>query len=76
VLRFGPDGTVTRTTETVRPVQDGDWRRGIGRSAFRSTRDGRLLFREREAIAILSADGATLTRVLGFRFPTAQRLRG
>jgi hypothetical protein len=75
VLRFERGGAVTRVAASARPVRGSEWRRGIGRDAVRSTRDGRLFFRERDAIVILSPDGAAATRVLGFRFPTEQRLR-
>jgi hypothetical protein len=75
VLKFAADGTITRMSAAVKPTPRDDWRRRIGASVIRSTRDGRLFFLEHEAIAILSADGATVTRVVGFRFPAEQRLR-
>jgi hypothetical protein len=75
VLRFAADGTITRVPAAAKPTSRDDWRRRIGASVIRSARDGRLVFLEHEAIAILSADGATVTRVVGFRFPAEQRLR-
>jgi hypothetical protein len=75
VLRFQRDGAIARVPTTARPLPRGDWRRRVGPDVVRSARDGRLFFLEQEAIAILSADGATVTRVVGFRFPSGQRLR-
>ena len=74
MLRFERDGAVTRVPATAHPLPRGDWRRRIGPDVVRS-RDGRLYFLEHEAIVILTADGATVTRVVGFRFPSGQRLR-
>jgi hypothetical protein len=75
VLRFDRDGTIARLSAGARPAPRGEWQRRVAGDAVRSARDGRLFFREQEAIAILSADGATVTRVLGFRFPGGPRLR-
>jgi len=75
VLRFGPNGEITRAPAAARPVLRGDWQRRLGSDVVRSARDGRLFFLEHQAIAILSADGVTVTRVVGFRFPNEQRLR-
>jgi hypothetical protein len=82
VLRFGPDGAISRLA-AASPTAAGDWppwlapdvRRRLGADAVRS-RDGRLFILEPGgAIVILSADGATATRVVGFRLPAEQRLR-
>jgi hypothetical protein len=75
VLRFGRDGAITRLSASARPAPRGDWDRRVGRDVVRSTRDGGLVFRELEAVAILSADGTTVTRVLGYRFEGGPRLR-
>jgi len=75
LLRVGPDGAITHVPATARPQPRTDWQRRVGASVIRAARDGRLLFLENEAIAILSADGSTVTRVVGFRLPTEQRLR-
>ena len=69
ILRFGPDGVISRLSPDARPMPRTDWeRRRIAPDVTR-TRAGRLLFLEHQAIAILSADGRTLTRVEGFRVP-------
>jgi len=44
-------------------------------TSLRSARDGRLIFFAGEAVTMLSADGTTVQRVVGFRFPAARRLR-
>jgi hypothetical protein len=75
VLRFARDGAIARVPTPARPLPRGDWRRRVGPDVVRSARDGRLYFLEQETIAILSVDGATVTRVVGFRFPSGQRLR-
>lgn len=75
ILRFDRAGAITRLPATARPAARGDWERRIAGDVVRSARDGRLFFREHEAIAILSADGAAITRVIGFRFPGGPRLR-
>jgi hypothetical protein len=75
VLRFGPGGEIARVPAGATPTPRGDWRRRLGPDVLRSARDGRLFFLEPQAIAILGADGATVTRVLGFRLPGAPRLR-
>ena len=75
VLRFDRDGAIARLPASARPAPRGDWERRIAGDVVRSARDGRLFFREHEAIAILSADGAAVTRVIGFRFPGGPRLR-
>jgi hypothetical protein len=75
VLRFERNGAIARLPATERPATLGDWQRRVGLDVVRSTRDGRLFFRASEAIAILGADGATVTRVTGFRFPAERRLR-
>lgn len=75
VLRFERDGTIARLPASARPAPRGDGQRRVAGDVVRSARDGRLFFREPEAIAILSADGATVTRVVGFRFPGGPRLR-
>lgn len=75
VLRFGAGGAITRVAATAKPAPPGGWRRRIGPAAIRSARDGRLVLLEPEAIAILSADGATIRRVPGFRFKSEPRLR-
>jgi hypothetical protein len=73
LLRFGLDGAMARVGAAAQPAPRARLRR-IGADGIRSA-DGRLFFFERQAIAILSPDGATVTRVVGFRFPAAQRLR-
>ena len=75
VLRFERHGAISRLPASERPAAGGDWRRRVGSDVVRSTRDGRLFFRASEAIAILSADGATVARVTGFRYPAERRLR-
>ena len=75
VLRFDRDGAITRLPATGRPTPRLDWRRHVGADVLRSARDGRLIFFAGEAITMLSADGTTVQRVVGFRFPAAQRLR-
>jgi hypothetical protein len=76
VLRFERDGAISRVAASVRPLPRGnDWQRRLGRDVVRSDRDGRLFFLEHEAVTILGADGAAVTRVIGFRFPSGQRLR-
>ena len=75
VLRFERDGAIARLPATARPAPRGDWERRVAGDVVRSARDGRLFFREQEAIAILSADGAVVTRIVGFRFPGGPRLR-
>ncbi len=74
VLRFARDGAIARLPASARPVPRGDWQRRIAADVVRSARDGRLFFLAHEAIAILSADGASVTRVVGFRFPDERRL--
>ena len=73
VLKFGADGTVVRVPATARPAPRQDWRHRLGADVVRSVRDGRLFYLEAEAdaISILSADGVTVTRVVGFRFPAS-----
>jgi hypothetical protein len=75
VLRFERDGAIARAPASARPPSRSDWRRRIGADVVRSARDGRLFFLEDDSIAILGADGMTVTRVVGFRFPSEQRLR-
>jgi hypothetical protein len=75
LLKVSADGAISPLPATARPQPRNDWQRHVGSGVVRSVRDGRLLFIENEAIAILSADGTTLTRVVGFRLPTEQRLR-
>ena len=75
VLRFERDGVVTRLPAMVKTAPRADWPRRVSSDVVRSARDGRLVFLAPEAIAIMSADGASVTRVTGFRFPTERRLR-
>jgi hypothetical protein len=75
VLRFERDGAISRVAASARPAPRGDWQRRLGHDVVRSDRDGRLFFLEHEAVSILGADGASVTRVIGFRFPSGQRLR-
>ena len=74
LLKFAADGTIARVPTAANPTLR-DERRGTGAAVIRSTRDGRLFFLEQDALAILSADGATVSRVVGFRFPAEQRPR-
>jgi hypothetical protein len=75
VLRFERDGAVSRLPASARPAPRGDWQRRLAADVVRSDRDGRLFFLEAEAITILSADGTTVSRVVGFRFPSGRPLR-
>jgi hypothetical protein len=75
VLRFARDGAIARLPATARPAPRGDWERRFAGEVVRSARDGRLFFREHDAIAILGADGASLIRVIGFRLEGGPRLR-
>jgi hypothetical protein len=74
LVRFSREGAITRVPTAARPLARGDWRRHVGGDVVRA-RDGRLFFLEHEAIVILTPDGASATRVVGFRFPSGQRLR-
>jgi hypothetical protein len=47
----------------------------VGADVARSAHDGRLFFLAPEAIAVMSPDGVSVTRVTGFRFSTERRLR-
>jgi hypothetical protein len=75
VLRFQRDGTVTRLPATVGTAPRPDWPRRVGADVARSAHDGRLFFLAPEAIAVMSPDGVSVTRVTGFRFSTERRLR-
>lgn len=76
VLRFGADGSISPVAPGASPEIRSAWRRRrLGTDAVRSVRNGRLYFLEKDAIAILGVDDATVTRVVGFRFPGTPRLR-
>jgi hypothetical protein len=75
LLRFERDGAIVRLPPSVRAAPRADWERRLGADVVRSARDGRLFFVAPDAITILGADGTTVTRVTGFRFPAERRLR-
>lgn len=75
LLRFERDGAIVRLPASVGAAPRADWQRRLGTDVVRSARDGRLFFVAPDAITILSADGTTVTRVTGFRFPAERRLR-
>ena len=74
VLKFGADGAVTRVGASLRPQPQQEWQHRAAPDALR-TADGRIFVLEPQGIAILGADGATATRLIGFRFPGGARLR-
>lgn len=76
VFRYESDGRISRLPAKVSPRATGEGSRGrLAPEAVRDIGQGRIYFREFQAIVILGADGALLKRIEGFRYAQEQRVR-